>query len=188
LKNIESIEFSNKISNDDYLLLKGIPNIYLGFSLISDFEFNYLVDDKIKIKSFAAINSKNLTDKSLNYLTNSHYICLVGCNGISNEGLKKLEKVTDLNIANTQITDQGLKNLVEINKGIIKLILNSCEITDIGLNYLSCLKLDFLNVSKCKNVTHEGLKNLKVKRLYALECKINKDQLDELKKKNIDVN
>ena len=96
-----------------------------------------------------------------------------------------LEKVYDLNLNDTQITDAGLKEVAKLQK-LQRLFLAGTQITDAGLKEVAKLeKLEGLVLGGTK-VTDEGLKEIaKLKKLEYLELiapKVTKAGVAELKK------
>ena len=95
------------------------------------------------------------------------YLC-VGCQRITDDGLKHLKNVHTLDLWDCEeITDDGLKYL----KNVHTLYLRGCrKITDDGLKYLK--NTHTLNLSGCRKITDDGLKHLKnVHILHLNGCK-----------------
>ena len=83
-----------------------------------------------------------------------------------------LEKLTDLSLRNTQITDAGLKEVAKL-KRLTTLDLSYTEITDAGLKEVAKItQLTRLHLWGCKQVTDTGLKELaELKQLESLSLK-----------------
>ncbi len=90
---------------------------------------------------------------------------------IDDEGMKHLEKfnLNTLEIANTQIGDEGLKSITACGT-LISLNLRGTKVGDLGLSHLAKLeRLYELNLADCR-ITNEGMTHLvSCKNLQSLE-------------------
>lgn len=94
------------------------------------------------------------------------------------------EQLYDLNLANTKVTDEGLKAL-EGMKNLHRLHLEKTAVTDAGLAHLKGLgNLEYLNLYST-SVTDEGLNNLNglssLKNLYLWQSKVTDAGADALR-------
>ncbi len=98
--------------------------------------------------------------------------------------LKDIKDIVWLNLANTKITDAGLKHIA--NLPLTKLHLEKTGIGDEGLKHLKTLKdLQYLNVYSTK-VSDAGLEHLKglknLKKLYVWQSQVTPEGMDSLSK------
>ncbi len=98
--------------------------------------------------------------------------------------LKKISNVVWLNLANTKITNDGLKHIA--NLPLTKLHLEKTEIGDDGLKFLAKMKdLTYLNLYSTK-VTDAGLEHLKgltnLKKLYVWQSAVTPEGMAKLNK------
>jgi hypothetical protein len=107
--------------------------------------------------------------------------------------VKEINNLIWLNLANTKITDDGLRHLSGI-KSLTRLHLEKTQIGDAGLAHLKELdKLEYLNLYGTQ-VSDAGLEHIKalpnLKKLYLWESKVTKEGAAELAKQltNTDVN
>ena len=94
-------------------------------------------------------------------------------------------QIYDLNLANTKVTDDGLKAL-EGMKNLHRLHLEKTAVTDAGLAHLKGLTgLEYLNLYST-SVSDDGLKNLEglkaLKNIYLWQSKVTDAGADSLKK------
>ena len=100
------------------------------------------------------------------------------------KGLSAVENVIWLNLANTAITNDGLKHISDMK--LTKLHLENTGIGDEGLMHLKEMKdLTYLNLY-ATSVTDKGLKHLaglsKLKKVYVWQSKVTKAGMKELEK------
>ena len=98
---------------------------------------------------------------------------------------QELQKIEELELHNTKITDEGLKEVAKLQK-LWLLILRDTKITDTGLKEVAKLQeLDTLSLDGTK-ITDEGLKEVaklqKLRELYLSDTKITDVGLKELVK------
>jgi Serine/threonine protein kinase len=97
---------------------------------------------KIKALEELQLDSSNVTDRDLEHFRhhpNIRYIVLGNCKGISDRALNAVATMPNLSmldLSNTEITDEGLKNLRDCTK-LNRIILEGTKISDQGLKYLS---------------------------------------------------
>ena len=101
------------------------------------------------------------------------------------QDLGAVQNVIWLNLANTKVTNDGLKNIAEMK--LQRLHLEKTDIGDEGLAHLKDLvELEYLNLYSTA-VTDEGLKHLekmsKLKRLYVWQSKVTEEGMKALEKK-----
>jgi hypothetical protein len=107
---------------------------------------------------------------------------------ITDEHLQDLGAVQDivwLNLANTKVTNDGLKNIADMK--LKRLHLEKTDVGDEGLAHLKGLvDLEYLNLYSTE-VTDEGLKHLekmtKLKRLYVWQSKVTEEGMKSLEQK-----
>ena len=118
-----------------------------------------------KLEVLSLGNCTEVTDKGLahvRHLTALQELLLYNCNKVSSSGVESLGRLTalcslDLDRCD-QITDPGFAELGNALKGLTKLNLASCSITDEGLVGLGRMPgLTELNLSNCSSVTDQGL-------------------------------
>ena len=100
------------------------------------------------------------------------------------KGLDAVENVIWLNLANTAITNEGLKHITDMK--LTKLHLEKTGIGDDGLVHLKEMKdLEYLNLY-ATSVTDKGLKHLagltKLKKVYVWQSKVTDAGMKELEK------
>lgn len=98
--------------------------------------------------------------------------------------LNVVQNVVWLNLANTAVTNDGLKSIAGLN--LQKLHLEKTGIGDAGLAYLKDMKdLEYLNLY-ATSVTDEGLKHLagltKLKKVYVWQSKVTESGIKGLEK------
>ncbi|PQO45293.1 hypothetical protein [Blastopirellula marina] len=140
------------------------------------------------LKSLAALDqivfhqeASDAALRALSELPNLRSIILHNVDGLTADGfraLKNAPKLKQLSLAATQLTDDQLAGVSEI-EGLTNLDLNFTPITDAGIRHLSSLvNLQDLTISNCRNLTDEALPPLvelpKLQRLTATGMPIGK--------------
>lgn len=112
-----------------------------------------------------------------------HVNVLNGASEFGDEQLKLLEPVAErvlwLNLAKSQITDEGLDTVSKM-RGLEKLHLENTKVTDAGIAKLTPLKeLQYLNLysTEVSNTIFESLKQLpNLRKLYVWQTKVDPDE------------
>eukprot|EP00210_Caulerpa_lentillifera_P004685 g4470.t1 len=119
------------------------------------------------------------TLEQITQLPKLHGLNLKNCLGVGDtllEGLAAMGTIRSLNLSNTGITDDGLMLLNDLQ--LDQLNLSRCDnVTDDGMFWLQyCRSLQELDISGCHNITSGGLEQLQhlpnLKRLYLQEMKL----------------
>lgn len=163
----------NKFERINYLKFErcnGITNLSMNLLSLKSLEIsdcenisNNIMDAIIKftnLKKLKLISCERITRLSI---PNSvSYLSLKGCVGIPTYGLRDLSRHTKLcvlDLSFTQINDDALKSIEKLTL-LKKLNLSFCKnITNKGLQFISNLRLNELNISQC-NLSENCLKYL----------------------------
>jgi len=121
------------------------------------------------------ISGMSICDNELSYLKDCHTLILRNCTFITNNGMQYLSNVHTLDLTGTCIRDDGLKHLTGVHTLILpsgifgyglqyltsikSLNIRYCDMRDNCLSYLAGIQK--LNLSKCDNITDEGIDYLK---------------------------
>ena len=182
----EKVKNKISLSNDDLKLLEKYQNKYIinskdknnNLKIINLNNCRKITDFGLFILFFGSPNlikmnvkhCENVTNDCLLYLSrfcNSiEQLNLRYCTQIGDDGLKYLIKninITDLNLYNNNVTDEGIQCLILNNPNIIKLSLQYCKaISDSSLKMIAdhCSKVSDINLRYCKTITDHSLKSL----------------------------
>lgn len=159
-----------KAFGDHLLLFEGFEEVPI---IIRAKVFSYLVDTKSlshrKLALLVGSDQKKLDLSKCSKYVHDHYmevlqkttalqfLCLAGCSGITDEGTKFFEtcgKITDLNMAGTNITTVGLSTIVKNCPNLAMVDFSGCNKIKSGFEALAkrCDKLMSLKVNNCKEL------------------------------------
>lgn len=173
-KYINSIDLihCNLITDDTierFYNLQYICDINLGNVIyITDYSVQLLFNKCINLKNFTIINNNRITDKSFKLLNNKscnlEKLNLSYCNNITDKSLKIICKywytLKELNLKSTNITDVSAKYIAD-NCIFIEIInFQNTKITNIAIKNIAlfCDLLKKFNLSKCKNISYDGIR------------------------------
>jgi hypothetical protein len=164
--NLKSLIFKNSIINDDefFKIPKNLTLLDISYNnnISDNGVINYLKDNSTLTE--LNISSTNISQRIFKFLPEClNTLSVYNCKNVSgdlNDIPKNLKK---LNLNNTSITDESLKNLPN---SLIELYLcNNRSITNKGIEYLPST-LRNLSITNCHQIIPEKIKNLSNKIIF----------------------
>ena len=138
-------------------------------------EFERITVIELKKLEYLSLSYSAITDSGLQKIVknslNLNFLDLDSTE-ISGEGVDwdKLSNLTNLSLCETTITDKGLENISGACKMLVMFELRDTKITHSGLQKIldTCVSLERLNLSWCKNIDFEKLNWSKLNKLETL--------------------